>query len=450
MTTILIADDEKNIRSSLRTTFSLDGYQVETVEDGPSALSAVERGGIDLAVLDLVMPGMDGLELLSELRRRGHELPVILLTAHGSVEKAVEAVQLGAFDFIEKPPHADKLLLSARNALRQFTLEEENRELRDASETRYDMIGDSPVMRDLFEKIRRTAPTQARVLILGENGTGKELIARALHRHSPRAGAPFVRVNCAAIPRELFESELFGHERGAFTGATSRRRGKFVRADRGTLFLDEVGEIPLELQAKLLRSLESGEIEPVGSEREIRVDARVIAATNRDLDSAVASGQFRRDLYYRLQVVSLKAPPLRERAMDIPALVEEFLGQVCQENNLPTKTISDRALQRLAARDYPGNVRELRNVVERLVILTEGRLIDEREVGRIDPALPADTDGPIALRDNLRETLIRVERRLIRQTLEQHGWQMTAAAAALGLERSHLYKKLKALGIEKP
>jgi DNA-binding NtrC family response regulator len=450
MTTILIADDEKNIRSSLRTTFSLDGYQVETAEDGPSALSAVERGGIDLAVLDLVMPGMDGLELLSELRRRGHELPVILLTAHGSVEKAVEAVQLGAFDFIEKPPHADKLLLSVRNALRQVTLEEENRELRDARETRYDMIGDSPVMRELFDRIRRTAPTQARVLILGENGTGKELIARALHRHSPRAGAPFVRVNCAAIPRELFESELFGHERGAFTGATSRRRGKFVRADRGTLFLDEVGEIPLELQAKLLRSLESGEIEPVGSEREIRVDARVIAATNRDLEEAVASGQFRRDLYYRLQVVSLKAPPLRERATDIPALVEEFLGQVCRENNLPAKTISDGALQRLAARDYPGNVRELRNVVERLVILTEGRMIDDRDVGRIDPALPADTDGPIALRDNLRETLVRVERRLIRQTLEQHGWQMTAAAAALGLERSHLYKKLKALGIEKP
>jgi len=450
MSTILVADDEKNIRSSLRTTFSLDGYQVETAEDGPGALEVVERGGIDLAVLDLVMPGMDGIQLLRELRRRGHALPVILLTAHGSIEKAVAAVQLGAFDFIEKPPHADKLLLSARNALRQVALEEENRELRDASEARYDMLGGSPVMQRLFEQIRRTAPTQARVLILGENGTGKELIARALHRNSPRAAGPFVRVNCAAIPRELFESELFGHERGAFTGATARRRGKFLRADRGTLFLDEVGEIPPELQPKLLRSLESGEIEPVGADREMHVDARVVAATNRDLERAVTAGEFRQDLYYRLQVVTLKAPPLRERKEDIPSLVEAFLGQVCRENNLPAKTISGAAMRRLAARDYPGNVRELRNVVERLLILTPARRIDEEDVGRIEPALPGRTDSPIALRGSLRETLLDAERRVILQTLEQHGWHMTATAAALGLERSHLYKKLKALDIEKP
>jgi DNA-binding NtrC family response regulator len=436
MSTILVADDEKNIRSSLRTTFGLEGYQVETAEDGSAALEVVERGGIDLAVLDLVMPGMDGIQLLRELRRRGHVLPVILLSAHGSIEKAVEAVQLGAFDFIEKPPHADKLLLSARNALRQVALEEENRELRDASAARHDMLGDSPVMQQLFEQIRRSAPTQARVLILGENGTGKELIARALHRNSTRAAGPFVRVNCAAIPRELFESELFGHERGAFTGATARRRGKFQRADRGTLFLDEVGEIPPELQPKLLRSLESGEIEPVGADREIRVDVRVIAATNRDLERAVTAGEFRQDLYYRLQVVTLKAPPLRARKQDIPSLVEAFLEQVCRENNLPAKTISDAALGRLAARDYPGNVRELRNVVERLLILTPGRRIDDDDVGRIEPALPGRADGPIALRGSLRETLLDAERRVIQQTLEQHGWHMTAAANALGLEIS--------------
>jgi len=450
MSTVLIVDDEKNIRSSLATTFELEGFQVASAGGGEQALEALERGGVDLVLLDLQMPGLDGMAVLRAMREREHQQPVIFLTAHGTIERAVEAVRLGAFDFLEKPPHAERILLTARNALRQAELEEENRELRDASGERYDMIGSSPPMLELFEKIRRIAPTQARVLILGENGSGKELVARALHSHSPRAKGAFVRVNCAAIPRELFESELFGHERGAFTGATSRRKGKFVRAHRGTLFLDEVGETPADLQAKLLRSLESGEVEPVGSEREVRVDVRVIAATNRDLERAVEEGAFRKDLYYRLQVVTLKVPPLRERREDIPALVEHFLTLSCAENNLPRKALGAAAAERLARHDYPGNVRELRNLVERLVILTPGREIDAAAVEAGLPARRQAAAPDLELRGNLRETLVAVERGVVLRTLERRQWRMTAAAADLGLERSHLYKKLRALGIEKP
>jgi two-component system nitrogen regulation response regulator NtrX len=450
MACVLIVDDEKNIRNSLADTFGLEGYRALLAEDGVQALEVIERGGIDLVLLDLQMPQMDGLGVLRKMRELGHEQPVIFLTAHGTIELAVEAVRAGAYDFIEKPPHADRILLTAKNALRQADLEEENRDLRDETASRFDMIGSSQPMRDLYEQIQRIAPTQARALILGENGSGKELIARALHQHSPRADSPFVRVNCAAVPRELFESELFGHEKGAFTGATRRRRGKFPRAHRGTLFLDEVGEIPLELQPKLLRSLESGEIEAVGSDREIKVDVRIIAATNRDLERAVAEEKFRRDLYYRLQVVTLHAPPLRERKSDIPALVDRFLRLACAENNLPRKEISAPGVERLRVHDYPGNVRELRNVVERLVILSPGRTIGPREVeGALPQAIAAEAAVP-RLAGSLRDTMAEMERSVVLSTLTKHGWRMTAAANALGLERSHLYKKLKTLGISKP
>jgi DNA-binding NtrC family response regulator len=287
-------------------------------------------------------------------------------------------------------------------------------------------------------------------LILGENGSGKELIARALHKHSPRADSPFVRVNCAAVPRELFESELFGHEKGAFTGATRRRRGKFPRAHRGTLFLDEIGEIPLELQPKFLRALESGEVEPVGSDHEIKVDVRVIAATNRDIERAVAENEFRSDLYYRLQVVTLQAPPLRERKNDIPALAEHFLRLACMENNLPYREITTEAMGRLQAHDYPGNVRELRNVIERMVILSPGRTIGPLDVACALPAAGSGASPVPKLSGSLRETMTELERRVVLETLTKHGWRMTAAANALGLERSHLYKKLKSLGISRP
>ena len=451
MSTILIADDERNIRSTLSDTFQLDGYDVVAVADGEQAIAAVERGGIDLVLLDLQMPRLGGLETLRRLREQRYDVPAIFLTAHGTIEKAVEAVRvLGAFDFIEKPPHAEKISISVKNALRQVQLEEENRELRHQSDARFDMIGSTPVMLQLYDQILRAAPTQARVLILGENGTGKELVARAMHRNSQRAEGPFVRVNCAAIPRELFESELFGHERGAFTGATARRKGKFVRAHKGTVFLDEVGEIPLELQPKILRAIESGEVEPVGADREITVDVRVIAATNRDLDRAVAEGRFRQDLFYRLQVVTLRAPALRERKDDIPALAQRFLADTCAENNLPQREMSPAALRRLIDHDYPGNVRELRNLVERLVILTSDRLIDVEAVEQCMPGAKSAPSNELALRGSLRETLEDVERHLVRTTLERHHWRMTEVAFQLGLERSHLYKKMKALGISKP
>ncbi len=450
MKTVLVADDEKNIRSSLSVAFRLEGYEVRTAADGQEALEVLDRGGIDLAVVDLQMPRRDGLDVLRELRERDVDIPVMILTAHGSIEKAVEATRLGAFDFIEKPPHAEKILVSARNALRQASLEEENRELREETTLGDDMVGSSEPMQRLHEQIRRVAPSQARVLILGENGTGKELIARALHHRSGRSDGPYVRVNCAAIPRDLFESELFGHERGAFTGATTRRRGKFARADGGTVFLDEIGEIPIELQPKILRVIESGEIEPVGSDDERTVDVRVLAATNRDLDRAVEEGLFREDLYYRLKVVILEAPPLRARLDDLPALTEHFLKLACAENALGPKRLAPEGLELLMAHDWPGNVRELGNLVERLVILTPDETIGAFEVREALPdprrSIRGKPDGPRPLR----ETMTDLEREVVLAALERNRWRMAATARELDLERSHLYKKLKALGIEKP
>ena len=449
MSTVLIVDDEKNVRSSLRNTFRLEGFQVETCGRGNDALDFVERGGIDLMILDLQMPDLNGMEVLREVRKRGHELPVMILTAQGTIEKAVEATHLGAFDFVEKPPLSEKIVLVARNALRQALLEEENRELRADADQRYDMIGTAPAMERLFEQIQRTAPTQGRVLITGENGTGKELIARALHRHSPRANGPFVRVNCAAIPRELFESELFGHEKGSFTGATGRRVGKFVRADGGTLFLDEVGEIPLTLQPKILRATESGEVEPIGAGREVAVNVRVLAATNRDLEKMVAEGTFREDLYYRLKVVVLEAPPLRDRKEDIPSLVDYFLRVTCDQNNLRRRGITAGALKQLQAHDFPGNVRELRNLLERMVILSRTEEIDEEDVTDALPA-PRKLESVSDSCRPLREQMVEAEHAAIVAALRRNKWRMSATANELGLERSHLYKKVKALGIERP
>jgi DNA-binding NtrC family response regulator len=449
MSTVLIVDDEKNVRSSLRDTFRLEGFQVEICERGNDALDAVERGGIDLMILDLQMPDLNGMEVLREVRKRGHELPVMILTAQGTIEKAVEATRLGAFDFVEKPPLSEKIVLVARNALRQVLLEEENRELRADADQRYDMIGTAPAMERLFEQIQRTAPTQGRVLITGENGTGKELIARALHRHSPRADGPFVRINCAAIPRELFESELFGHEKGSFTGATGRRVGKFVRADGGTLFLDEVGEIPLTLQPKILRATESGEVEPIGAGREVAVDVRVLAATNRDLEKMVEDGTFREDLYYRLKVVVLEAPPLREHKEDIPSLVDYFLRMTCDQNNLRRRGITPGALKDLQVHDFPGNVRELRNMVERMVILSRSEEIDEDDVSEALPA-PRKLQSVTDSRRPLREQMAEAEHAAIVSALKRNRWRMSTTAEQLGLERSHLYKKVKALGIERP
>jgi two-component system nitrogen regulation response regulator NtrX len=450
MKQLLIVDDEKNIRAALKTTFELEGFQVETAEHGDAALGRLAQQSFDAVILDMQMPGRDGYETLHEMRQRGFMQPVVFLTAHGSIERAVEAVRLGAFDFLEKPPHTEKVLLAVNNALRQVELEQENLELRSEAAARFDMIGSGATMSELFAQIDRLAPSPARVLILGENGTGKELIARAIHRHSTRAEKPFVSVNCAAIPRELFESELFGHERGAFTGATGRRRGKFVRADGGTLFLDEVAEIPVGLQAKLLRALESGEVEPVGADRELHVDVRVLAATNRDIEAAVERGEFREDLYYRLQVATLVAPPLRERREDIPELSRHFLARAAAENHV-VKALAEAALEQLAGHDYPGNVRELKNLIERLVILTDGETIGAADVAtQLRPRRMREAEVGPPLQGTLKETMQQLEARVIRGVLEARRWRMTAAAEQLGIERSHLYKKLKVLGIERP
>jgi len=456
MPTILIADDEKNIRATLVRSLRLEGYATAEAENGAQALERIESGDIDLLVLDLQMPVKDGLQVLDALSRSGPRLPVVVLTAHGSIEKAVRAVRLGAFDFIEKPPAVERILLAVSNALRYGRLEEENRRLAEEAGLGADLLGSSPPMRELAGTVSRVAPTDAFVLLLGENGTGKEVVARAIHAASPRRDRRLVTVNCAAIPETLFESELFGHNRGAFTGATEARRGKFQQADGGTLFLDEIGEIPLPLQPKMLRALDSGEVERVGGRGAERVDARVIAATNRDLAAEVAAGRFRQDLYYRLLVVPVRVPSLRERREDIPLLAGHFFAGACRRNRIRPKRLSDEALASLARGDWPGNVRELRNAMERIAILAPDDVVREADLRLLGVAAPGAggagrpaTAAPAPAID-LTEELRGHERAIILRALERNRWRMARTARDLGLERSHLYKKIKPLGIERP
>src|SRR5262245_50452847 len=375
MATILVADDEKNIRSTLARGLQLEGHATVEAENGLEALALLEAGDIDLVILDLQMPGLDGLGLLEKMRERGLGVPSLVLTAHGSIEKAVRAVRLGAFDFIEKPPGAERILLAVENALKVGRLEQENRRLSEEAGFGSELLGSSAPMQALASTLRRVAPTDASVLVVGENGTGKELVARAIHAASPRRDRPMVTVNCAAIPETLFESELFGHARGSFTGATEARRGKFQLASGGTLFLDEVGEVPLSLQPKMLRALESGEVQRVGGQAPERVDVRVIAASNRDLESEVRSGRFREDLYYRLLVVPVRVPALRERGEDIVLLARHFLEQACRRNRIRPKRLSEDALGALRAHTWPGNVGRLRKAMGRVAILLPDEVV---------------------------------------------------------------------------
>ncbi|HEX5044311.1 MAG TPA: sigma-54 dependent transcriptional regulator [Candidatus Polarisedimenticolaceae bacterium] len=451
MPKVLLVDDERNLRSTLARALKLEGYATLEAEDGEQALQRLADEPVDAVLLDLQMPGRDGFSVLEAIRERGIAVPVVVLTAHGTIEKAVRAVQLGAADFVEKPPSTERLLVSLENALRRRYLEADNRRLAAEAGLGDDILGTSAPMRQLGETIGKVAPTEAAVLLLGENGSGKELVARALHAGSPRRGRPLVTVNCAAIPDTLFESELFGHARGAFTGATEARRGKFQEADGGTLFLDEVGEIPLGLQPKLLRALESGEVERVGGRGPERVDARIVAATNRDLESEVAAGRFRQDLYFRLLVVPVRVPPLRERREDVPLLAAHFLAEACRKNRIRAKVLSEPALGRLRSHSWPGNVRELRNAMERVAILVAEPLIEPRHLDFLQTgAAAAPPSSPAPGKEDLASYLERVEREAILRVCERHHWRMTKAAAELGLERSHLYKKLKALGIERP
>ena len=451
MATILLADDERNIRATVGRSLRMEGHAVVEAADGEEALRRVLAGEVDAVLLDLQMPRLDGLQVLERLHEEGSRVPVVVLTAHGTIDRAVRAVRLGAFDFIEKPPAVERILLALGNAMRLGVLEEENRRLADEAGIASGILGDSDAVRALRATVARVAEADATVLILGENGTGKELVARALHDEGPRRGRPFVVVNCAAVPETLFESELFGHVRGAFTGATESRRGKFQQADGGTLFLDEIGEIPLPMQPKLLRALESGEVERVGGQGGETVRARVIAATNRDLQDEVREGRFRQDLFFRLHVIPVEVPPLRERTGDVALLASHFLAAACRRNRIRPKQLTDRAVDRLRAHPWPGNVRELRNAMERAAILVSGARVDAGDLSFLEaaPSRPVPAATAPAGSFQLADEVARIEREFVLQVLERTGWRMTRAAAQLGLERSHLYRKLRTLGIER-
>jgi two-component system, NtrC family, nitrogen regulation response regulator NtrX len=445
---ILIVDDEKNIRTSLSRFFNLHGFQVSTAENGSDAAEQVRKSSFDCIVLDLKLPDIDGIQLLERIREIDYDVPVILLTAHGNTSKAVEAIKRGAFDFFEKPTDEEKLLIAVRNAHQLSRLNREKSDSFRDLDRKYKLVGQSPAMQNLRDQIDRVANKNTRVLITGESGTGKELIAYAIHRKSPRRDRPFVKVNCAAIPQELFESELFGHEKGAFTGAVQQRTGRFEQADGGTLFLDEIGEIPLLLQPKILRALQENEVQRVGGQKEIQVDIRILAATNRKLDEEMRKGTFREDLFYRLNVFPIVVPPLRERPDDLPELVSHFLVRVCEENNMKPLSIQKDALDELCRYDFPGNIRELRNLLERLTILATTNEIRLEDVHRVVPRTYGETDPKRS--SLLYSKLDDTERELILKTLEENRWHISKVARILGLERSHLYKKMKHYGITRP
>jgi two-component system nitrogen regulation response regulator NtrX len=447
---ILIVDDEPAIQKALRDVLEDEGYRVGAVGNGPEALRVIADEAPDLVFLDIWMPRMDGLETLAELKRLRPEATVVMISGHGTIETAIKATRLGAWDFIEKPLSLEKTLVTVSRALEHGRLERENAALREQLERRTEIIGDTGPMRTLREQIATAAPSNGRVLIHGENGSGKELVARAIHALSARAEQPFVEVNCAAIPEELIESELFGHERGAFTNAVARRRGKFETANGGTLFLDEIGDMSLKTQAKVLRALEEQAFERVGGRETLKVDVRVIAASNRDVVSLIAQGAFREDLFYRLNVIPIEVPPLRARKEDVPALVEHFVRVFCAENGKRLKVVAPAALTYFMTYDWPGNVRELRNMVERLVIMVPGDTIGADELPpplrpKADPATPAAGDGK-----PLKEARESFERAYILAELRAQDWNMTRTAERLGIERSHLYRKIRAYGITPP
>jgi len=446
---VLIVDDEENIRKTLRMILEYEGYQVLEASSGEEALSTLEETlDVDIVFLDIKLPGRDGLEILSEIKAKSMPPEVVVISGQGTIQTAVEATKRGAFEFLEKPLHRDRVLVSLRNALAQSSLRRECQDLRRKAEKRYELLGNHPLMKKLGKDILKTAPTNATVLIYGESGTGKELVARSIHDHSLRAKEPFIQVNCAAIPEELIESELFGHEKGAFTGATERQTGKFEQADSGTIFLDEIGDMSLRTQSKVLRVLEEGEVQKVGSNKVAKVDVRVIAATNKDLKRAIQAGQFRDDLFFRLNVVPLTSPALRDKKEDIPLLVEYFSKVFAEENNFKRKSFAPEALQVLTAYSWKGNVRELRNIVERLLIMSDHDIIGRADLpeylrGESAPVPPRPSGGR-----TLKEFRDLSEREFILFKLKENGWNISQTARAINTPRSNLYKKLTQFGIK--
>jgi two-component system, NtrC family, nitrogen regulation response regulator NtrX len=448
MPSILIVDDEPGVRSALSGVLKDEGYDVDAVDSGEACLERLGRQTYDVVVLDIWLPGMDGLATLSRMRERQIETQVVIISGHGNIESAVRAIKMGAFDFVEKPLSLEKTVLVVRNALRQRRLEAENEALRAKVDAQHTLVGESYAIEQLREQIAMAAPTNGRVLIMGENGTGKELVARNIHGLSRRRAAPFVEVNCAAIPDELIESELFGHVRGAFTGAVADRRGKFEAAHGGTIFLDEIGDMSLKTQAKVLRVLQEQVMEAVGGSTRIRVDARVLAATNKDLPTEIRAGRFREDLYFRLNVIPIFVPSLRDRQEDIPLLADHFMALMAREYGRRPKTFERDAVTVLQQYSWPGNVRELRNVVERLMIMVPGERITSRDltflelgtVAAVDPSRPA----PLAALHDARDQFERDY--ILRALAQQHG-NISRTAEVLGVERSNLYRKMRAFGI---
>ncbi len=444
---VLIVDDEEAIRSSLKMIFEYEGYECVLAANGPAALKIAEREPPDLVVLDIKMPQIDGLEVLKQLKARESPPPVIMLSGHGSVKTAVESTKLGAFDFIEKPPDGERILVVARNALSQRRLTEENRRLRLTFDRKYRMVGKSGALEKVWESVERASPTSATVLITGESGVGKELVARAIHRNSKRRDETFVQVNCAAIPEELIESELFGHEKGSFTGATEKQIGKFELAHKGTIFLDEIGDMSLRTQAKVLRVLQEGEVERIGSQKTLEVDVRVIAATNKELEKEIERERFREDLFFRLSVIPIRVPPLRERVDDIEPLVEHFIDQFCAENNFKRKTLEAGAMQLLRRHTWRGNVRELRNTLERLVIMIPDAVILEAHVSEVVRPTRGDSPNLVSAAQTLKEFKEASERAFLVHRLREGQWNISATAQAIGTPRSNLYKKLEQYAI---
>ena len=467
---ILVVDDEDAIRRSLTMMFEFEGFDCETASSGPEAVQVIERAEIDLVVLDVKMAGLDGLETLRLLRERAKDVPVIMLSGHGTVKTAVEATRLGAFDFLEKPPETEKLLVAARNALEKRRLVIENRRLRLETNGPSDLVGNSAAIHQVFARIRKAAPTNATVLIRGESGVGKELVAREVHRLSSRADESYVSVNCAAIPEELIESELFGHEKGSFTGATERQIGKFEMAHKGTIFLDEIGDMSARAQAKVLRVLQEGEVERIGSQKTIKVDVRVIAATNKNLEDAITNGSFREDLFFRLSVIDIEVPPLRHRLDDVPAIAAHFVARSAAQHGISVKRISPEFAAALQRREWRGNVRELRNVIDRLMILVEDDTLRAEHLegvpqprassalaatpspapaAAVPPPAPSSTDTGSTLlpQGSLREFKEGSERAFIVAKLRENSWNISATAQAIDTPRSNLYKKLEQYGI---
>ncbi|MGQ0614859.1 MAG: sigma-54-dependent transcriptional regulator [Planctomycetaceae bacterium] len=446
----LIVDDEPDIRQALAQTLrsaKLEGLEAADGEQALALLAGPDE--IGLVFLDIKMPGRDGLEILAEIRALKPALPVIMISGHGTIESAVQATKKGALDFLEKPLDRDLVLLKARNALAQVRLERENRQLRERDAAR--ILGESPAIRELLQAIDRVAPSQARLLITGENGTGKELVARRTHDLSPRSAGPFVDVNCAAIPRDLLESELFGHEKGSFTGAFAMKKGKFELADGGTLFLDEVGDMDLAAQAKVLRVLEQNRVERVGGSKPIQVDVRVIAATNKNLLAEVGEGTFREDLYYRLNVVELRCPPLRERRSDIPLLAAAFLAEAVKRHGVEPRQLGPEANEALSREPWPGNVRQLKNVIEHLAILAPGPLLSAADVTRaLGPGVGHAREGPSAGAATFEQFKDSAERDFLERKLIENRWNVKRTAELLNMQRSNLYKKIEKYGLQKP